>query len=110
MTDELKRDQIKPIHDAILVELSKSELKTTRSGIVIPSSNGKESGLTRGTIVSVGDGNMSNGTTVNMSNFKVGSEILFPDWAGTAIPANNNDSPKLIIVKAEDVKCIVEAN
>ena len=96
---------VKLFGDAILIRIEKNEMKT-KSGIIIPT-NTKDNGLARGTIVAMGSGKLTNGNEIDMSQFTVGDDVLFPDWAGTSIPTSTLESAKLVIVKAEDIKLAI---
>jgi len=104
LSQETNNGSIRPLQDIVIVEsLNKDSEIRTKSGIIIPQGNSKSTGLTKGKIVSVGDGQLANGTTVDMSKFTIGSVVYFADWAATSIDGTD---PKLFVVRIEDIKCM----
>lgn len=101
---DIKR--FKPLYDTVVIEVFEKREMKTLSGIIIPSTS-KESGLSAGKVIAVGNGKLNNGENIEVQ-VKPGDEVLFPEWAGTAIPINDlHNSKKYVVVKADDIKCIM---
>lgn len=94
-----------PLGDKILVQTTEEEEKKTSLGIIIPKSSPKDPNLMTGSVVSIGDGKLVNGDSVNM-RVKEGDTVLFPSWAASKVPQNE----KFAFVKVEEIYAIVQGD
>ena len=92
----MKKLNIKPLADRVLVEPLEAETKTA-SGIIIPDS-AKEKPQ-KGNVVAVGVGTKENPITV-----KVGDTVLYGKYSGTELKLENND---YLIMRESDILAIV---
>lgn len=92
----MKKLNIRPLGDRVVVEPVKAEEKTT-SGIIIPDT-AKEKPI-QGTVVAVSDGDEENKLTV-----KVGDTVLYGKYAGTEIGIDNND---YLIMSEKDILAVI---
>ncbi|HTL39281.1 MAG TPA: co-chaperone GroES [Methylomirabilota bacterium] len=88
---------IKPVGDRILVKPSKIE-NTTKSGIVIATSEDKEKAL--GEVVAIGTGEK-----IGKLNLKVGQKVMFGKYAGDDVEIDRVEHKFL---KDEDILGIVQ--
>ena len=92
----MRKLNIKPLADRVLVEPLEAETKTA-SGIIIPDS-AKEKPQ-KGNVVAVGVGTKENPITV-----KVGDTVLYGKYSGTELKLENND---YLIMRESDILAIV---
>ena len=92
----MKKVNVKPLADRVLVEPAQAEEKTV-GGIIIPDT-AKEKPQ-KGTIVAVGNGKKDEPMTV-----KVGDSVLYGKYAGTEI---NIDGTHYLIMKESDIFAII---
>ena len=93
----MKKVNVKPLADRVLVEPAEAEEKTV-GGIIIPDT-AKEKPQ-KGTVVAVGNGKKDEPMTV-----KVGDTVLYGKYAGTEIEV---DGAKLLMMRQNDILAIVE--
>lgn len=89
---------IKPLADRVLVQPQKAEQKI--GGIIIPDTASKEKPV-QGVIIAVG-----NGTKDEEMILKVGDNVLFGKYAGTAVEL---DGEEYLIMRQSDVLAVMEA-
>ena len=94
--------KIRPLSDRIVVEPKELESKTA-GGIVIPDTADKDKPM-RGTVLAAGNGKYVDGKMQPLQ-VKVGDEILFGKYAGTAIKL---DAKELLVMREEDVMGVLE--
>ena len=92
----MKKVNVKPLADRVLVEPAQAEEKTV-GGIIIPDT-AKEKPQ-KGTVVAVGNGKKDEPMTV-----KVGDSVLYGKYAGTEI---NIDGTHYLIMKESDIFAII---
>ena len=92
----MRKLNIKPLADRVLVEPAAAETKTS-SGIIIPDT-AKEKPQ-KGNIVAVGPGTKENPVTV-----KVGDVVLYGKYSGTEL---NHDGKDYLIMKENDILAII---
>ncbi len=92
----MKKVNVKPLADRVLVEPAQAEEKTV-GGIIIPDT-AKEKPQ-KGTVVAVGNGKKDEPMTV-----KVGDSVLYGKYAGTEI---NIDGEHYLIMKESDIFAII---
>ncbi|MBO7625041.1 MAG: co-chaperone GroES [Bacteroidales bacterium] len=92
----MKKVNVKPLADRVLVEPAQAEEKTV-GGIIIPDT-AKEKPQ-KGTVVAVGNGKKDEPMTV-----KVGDSVLYGEYSGTEI---NIDGEHYLIMKESDIFAII---
>ena len=92
----MKKVNIKPLADRVVIEPSSAEAKTA-GGIIIPDT-AKEKPQ-RGIVVATGPGKKDEPVTV-----KEGDVVLYSKYAGTEITIDNND---FLIMRESDIVAIV---
>lgn len=92
----MKKVNVKPLADRVLVEPAQAEEKTV-GGIIIPDT-AKEKPQ-KGTVVAVGNGKKDEPMTV-----KVGDTVLYGKYSGTEI---NIDGEHYLIMKESDIFAII---
>ncbi len=92
----MKKVNVKPLADRVLVEPAEAEEKTV-GGIIIPDT-AKEKPQ-KGTVVAVGNGKKDEPMTV-----KVGDSVLYGKYSGTEI---NIDGEHYLIMKESDIFAII---
>jgi len=93
----MKKINIKPLADKVIVQQAKAETKTA-SGIIIPDTAQEKP--QKGNVVAVGKGTKENPITV-----KVGDSVLYGKYAGTELKYNNED---YLIMKESDILAIID--
>ena len=94
--------KIRPLSDRIVVSAKEIETKTA-GGIFIPDTADKDKPM-RGTVVAIGNGKYIDGKMQPLQ-VKIGDEILFGKYAGTAIKINEKE---LLVMREEDVMGVIE--
>ncbi|MBO4773841.1 MAG: co-chaperone GroES [Bacteroidales bacterium] len=92
----MKKVNVKPLADRVLIEPAEAEEKTV-GGIIIPDT-AKEKPQ-KGTVVAVGNGKKDEPMTV-----KVGDTVLYGKYSGTEI---NIDGVHYLIMKESDIFAII---
>lgn len=92
----MKKLNVKPLADRVLIEPAEAEEKTV-GGIIIPDT-AKEKPQ-KGCVVAVGNGKKDEPMTV-----KVGDNVLYGKYSGTEI---NIDGEKYLIMKESDIFAII---
>ena len=91
-----------PLFDHVLVKRTK-QARTTASGLILPDA-GQEK-MNRGTVVSVGSGNVDeNGTAQNLE-VKEGDTVVFGKYSGSTIQDESGED--LLILKEKDILGII---
>lgn len=92
----MKKVNIKPLSDRVLVKSAEAEEKTA-TGIIIPDT-AKEKPM-EGTVIAVGPGKKDEPMTV-----KVGDKVLYGKYSGTEI---NVGDEKYLIMRESDIYAII---
>lgn len=92
----MKKINIRPLADRVLVRPAEAEEKTS-TGIIIPDT-AKEKPM-EGEVVAVGNGKKDEPLTV-----KVGDKVIFGKYSGTEI---NVDNEKYLIMRESDIYAII---
>lgn len=95
-------ENLRPLHDRIIVERM-SEDEKTAGGIIIPES-AKEKPQ-KGKVIAAGKGKVSEDGTVRPLDLKAGDVVLFGKYAGTEVKINNEDR---LIMREDDVLAVIE--
>jgi len=93
----MKKINIKPLADRVIVQQAKAETKTA-SGIIIPDTAQEKP--QKGNVVAVGKGTSENPITV-----KVGDSVLYGKYAGTELKYAEED---YLIMKESDILAIID--
>lgn len=94
---------IKPLYDRVVVRRLEAET-TTESGIIIPDKAAEKP--TRGEIVAVGDGAITDSGELRPLAVKPGDQVLFSQYGGTDVKV---DGEELLVMKESDILAIVES-
>lgn len=117
----MSKKRIKPLGEYVLIGATENqEPSRTKSGLVMPPLNNanKNSGnLCRGKILDLPKSDEAK--SKSLAALSIGQIVLYPDWAGHLIDEvsganledseyNGLDCKKVVLVKAEEIKAIVE--
>ena len=91
---------MRPLHDRVVIKRTEEE-RTTASGIVIPDSATEKP--SRGEILAVGNGKITDSGDVKALDVKVGDQVLFGKFSGTEVKIDGED---LIIMREDDIMAI----
>ncbi len=94
---------IKPLYDRVVVRRLEAET-TTESGIIIPDKAAEKP--TRGEIVAVGDGAITDSGELRPLAVKPRDQVLFTQYGGTEVKV---DGEELLVMKESDILAIVES-
>jgi len=95
--------KIRPLHDRVVVKRMEEE-RTSAGGIVIPDSATEKP--TKGEVIAVGNGKVNDAGEVRALDVKVGDQILFGTYSGTAIKIEGEE---LLIMREEDILGVIAA-
>jgi len=101
-TKAKKKISIQPLGDRILVEREASEGKTA-GGIVLPDS--AKDKPARGTVLSVGDGNLLKDGTRKPLQVKAGDKVLFTTYGPEELKV---DDQEYLLMRESDVLAVIE--
>ena len=93
---------ITPLFDRVLIK-RKEAPKTTKSGLILPSSSTEK--LNQGTVLEVGHGHVGNDGTVRELQVKKGDLVVFGKFSGSTIIVEGEE---LLILKEEELLGILE--
>jgi chaperonin GroES len=88
---------MRPLHDRVIIKRTEEE-RTTASGIVIPDSATEKP--SRGEVLAVGNGKVTDSGDVKALDVKVGDQVLFGKFSGTEVKV---DGEELIIMREDDI-------
>jgi len=91
---------MRPLHDRVVIKRTEEE-RTTASGIVIPDSATEKP--SRGEVLAIGNGKITDSGDVKALDVKVGDQVLFGKFAGTEVKI---DGEELIIMREDDIMAI----
>ncbi|MFW2374604.1 MAG: co-chaperone GroES [Gammaproteobacteria bacterium] len=94
---------IRPLHDRVVVKRMEEE-RTSAGGIVIPDSATEKP--SRGEIIAVGNGKVSDNGEVRALDVKVGDVVLFGKFAGTEVKVEGEE---VLIMREDDIMGVIEA-
>jgi chaperonin GroES len=98
----MKIENIKPLHDFVLIEPAEQET-TLPSGLVIPDS-AKEKPQ-RGKIVAAGAGKAKDNGEIKKLVVKVGDLVLYKKWGGTELKVDGKD---LLMMREDDIIAVIK--
>jgi chaperonin GroES len=93
---------LRPLGDRVIVKRIDSETKTA-SGIVIPDAAAEKPD--QGEVLAVGPGKRNDKGEFVALNVAVGDRVLFGKYSGTEVKV---DGEELIIMREDDILCIIE--
>lgn len=88
---------LKPLADRVIIKQSEAEV-TTKSGIVLPGS--AQDKPTKGEVVAVGPGKLTDDGKLVALNLKVGDIVVYSNYAGTKFKL---DDEEIIIINESDI-------
>lgn len=97
----MKIEQIKPLHDFVLIEPLEQET-TLASGIVLPES-AKEKPQ-KGIILATGPGKLTEKGEVKPLSVKKGDQVMYKKWGGTEIKVENKN---LLLMREDDLIAVI---
>tara|TARA_E500000178_G_C16550491_1_gene542793 strand:+ start:296 stop:544 length:249 start_codon:yes stop_codon:yes gene_type:complete len=80
------------------------EERTSPGGIVIPDSATEKP--SKGEVVAVGNGKLSDSGDIRPVDVKVGDTVLFGKYSGTEVKVDGDD---LLVMREDDVMAVIEA-
>ena len=93
---------IRPLQDRVVVKRMEEE-RTSAGGIVIPDSATEKP--SRGEVLAVGNGKVTESGDVRPLDVKPGDKVLFGTYAGTEIKV---DGDEVLIMREEDILGVLE--
>jgi chaperonin GroES len=97
----MKIEQIKPLHDYVLIEPLEQET-TLPSGIVLPET-AKEKPQ-KGMVMAIGLGKTNDKGETKPLTIKVGDKVMYKKWGGTEIKIENKN---LLLMREEDLIAVI---
>ena len=92
---------LKPLHDYVVLEKCKEEVKT-KSGIILTTGEAKEA-PSMGVVIEVGPGKVEDGKVVKI-DLKKGEKVIYKKYSGTEITI---DKKEYLLIIAEDILAVV---
>ncbi|HPQ95009.1 MAG: co-chaperone GroES [Thiothrix sp.] len=92
---------IRPLNDRVVVRRMEEEKKTA-GGIIIPDNAAEKPD--RGEVLAVGPGKVGDDNERVALQVKVGDQILFGKYAGTAVKV---DGKEVLIMREEDILAVI---
>lgn len=93
---------IRPLHDRVIVKRM-DEDTTSAGGIVIPDSATEKP--SKGEIIAVGNGKITDGGEVLALDVKVGDKVLFGKYSGTEVKVDDDD---YLVMREDDIMAVFE--
>ena len=93
---------IRPLHDRVLVRRTEEEA-TSAGGIILPGSATEKPD--RGEIIAAGNGKITDSGDIRAMDVKVGDQILFGQYAGTAVKVEGEE---LLMMSESDILAVIE--
>jgi chaperonin GroES len=93
---------LKPLHDYVVLEKVKEEVKT-KSGIILTTGEAKEAPST-GLVIAVGPGKVEDGKLVPI-DLKAGEKVIYKKYSGTEVSVDKKD---YLLISANDILAVVE--
>ena len=92
---------LKPLHDYVVIEKCKEEVKT-KSGIILTEKPKDEPSM--GIVKAVGPGKTEDGKLVPI-NLKKDQKVIYKKYSGTDVTVDKKD---FLLISAEDILAVVE--
>ncbi len=93
---------IRPLHDSVLVKRWEED-STSAGGIVIPDSATEKP--SKGEVVAVGNGKITDSGDVRALDVKVGDKVLFGKYSGTEVKVETDD---FLVMREDDIMAIFD--
>ena len=93
---------IRPLHDRVLVRREEEETKSA-GGIVLPGSAAEKP--SRGEVIAVGNGKITDSGDVRPLDVKAGDKVIFGQYAGNTVKV---DGEELLIMSESEILAVVE--
>lgn len=93
---------LKPLHDYVVLEKCKEEVKT-QSGIILTTGEAKDTS-SMGVVTAVGPGKTEDGKLVPI-DLKAGQKVIYKKHSGTEISVDKKD---YLLISAGDILAVVE--
>ncbi len=97
-----KGPQLQPLNDRVVVRRDEAETKTA-GGLVLPS--GSKDKPTRGVVVCVGPGKMTESGKRTTMQVKAGDRVVFSTWAGENFKIGDDE---LLLISQDDIHAVLE--
>ena len=93
---------LRPLHDRVIVRRMEEETMSA-GGIVIPDNAAEKP--SRGEILAVGNGKITDSGDVRALSVKVGDKVLFGKYAGTEVKVEGEE---LLVMREDDIVAVIE--
>ena len=93
---------LKPLHDYVVLEKVKEEVKT-KSGIILTTGEAKEA-PSMGLVIAVGPGKVEDGQLIK-TDLKEGQKVIYKKYSGTEVTYDKKD---YLLIRAEEILAIVD--
>ncbi|MGB1557826.1 MAG: co-chaperone GroES [Oceanococcaceae bacterium] len=93
---------LRPLHDRVIVKRLEEETKSP-GGIVIPDTAAEKP--SRGEIIAVGTGKVTDDGKVRELAVKAGDKVLFGKYSGTEVKVDGQD---LLVMREDDIMAVIE--
>jgi chaperonin GroES len=106
MAKEVKKINVQPIGDRVLVKREDAPQKKSVSGIIIPDTAEKEKSK-RGVVVAVGPGHMNDQGKLVPTTVKVGAKVYFNAGWDNEVDVGGDDE-SYFLVRESDILAIIK--
>lgn len=93
---------LRPLHDRVIVRRMEEETMSA-GGIVIPDNAAEKP--SRGEVIAVGNGKVTDSGEVRALSVKVGDKVLFGKYAGTEVKVEGEE---LLVMREDDIVAVIE--
>ena len=93
---------IRPLHDRVLVRREEEETKSA-GGIVLPGSAAEKP--SRGEVIAVGNGKITENGDVRPLDVKAGDKVIFGQYAGSTVKVEGEE---LLIMSESEILAVIE--
>lgn len=93
---------LRPLHDRVIVRRMEEETMSA-GGIVIPDNAAEKP--SRGEVIAVGDGKVTDSGEVRALSVKVGDKVLFGKYAGNEVKVEGEE---LLVMREDDIVAVIE--
>lgn len=93
---------IRPLHDRVLVKRWEEDT-TSAGGIVIPDSATEKP--SKGEIIAVGNGKITEGGEIRALDVKVGDKVLFGKYSGTEVKVEDDE---YLVMREDDIMAVFD--
>ena len=92
---------IRPLHDRVVVKRME-EVRTSAGGIVIPDSATEKP--SKGEVVAIGNGKVTDSGAVHALDVKVGDKVIFGQYSGAEVKV---DGDEFLIMREDDIMAVM---